>query len=65
MKDDSPLQQPIAWLPFVMSLMPLVLLLGYVAIFGIVHQEDEGMPAHLFQLILVAQLPIVAFFAIK
>ena len=65
MKDDSLLKQPSAWLPFVMSLAALALLLGYVAIFGIVHQEDEGTPAHLFQLIMVAQLPIMGYFAIK
>ena len=48
-----------------MSLAALAFLLGYVALFGIVRHEDEGMPAHLFQLIMLAQLPIAASFAIK
>ena len=65
MDDNSLLKQPSAWIPFVMSLAALALLLGYVAIFGIVHHEDEGAPARMFQLIMVAQLPIVAYFAIK
>lgn len=48
-----------------MSVAALALLLGYVGVFGIVHHEDEGTPAHIFQLIMVAQLPIVASFGIK
>jgi len=62
---NSLLKQPSAWIPIAMSLAALTLLLGYVAIFGIVHSEDEGAPAHIFQLIMVAQLPIIAYFAIK
>jgi len=64
-ENKSLLQQPSAWIPLVMSLAALALLLGYVAMFGIVQHEDEGAPAHLFQLIMLAQLPVVAFFAIK
>ena len=64
-ENKSLLKQPSAWIPLVMSLMALALLLGYVAIFGIFHNQDEGTPAHIFQLIMVAQLPVVAFFAIK
>lgn len=65
MNHNSLLKQPSAWIPIAMSLAALTLLLGYVAIFGIVHSEDEGAPAHIFQLIMVAQLPIIAYFAIK
>ena len=60
-----PMKQPSALLPVAMSLAGLALVLGHVAVFGIVHQADEGTPAHLFQLLMVAQVPIVAFFAIK
>jgi len=65
MKKDALLKQPSAWIPIAMSVVALAMLLGYVAIFGIVHNEDEGAPAHIFQLIMVAQLPIIAYFAIK
>lgn len=65
MKNNSLLKQPSAWMPLAMSLGALIFLLGYVAVFGIVHHEDEGTPAHIFQLIMVAQLPIAAYFAIK
>ena len=65
MEKNSLLKQPSAWIPIAMSFAALAMLLGYVAIFGIVHHEDEGAPAHIFQLIMPAQLPIVAYFGIK
>lgn len=65
LESNSLLKQPSAWIPLVMSLAALALILGYVAMFGIVHNQDEGTPAHLFQLIMLAQLPIAGYFAIK
>lgn len=62
----STLKHPSAWLPIVMSLASLVMLIGYLAIFGITEpQEDEGTAAHLFQLLMGGQIPIIAFFVIK
>jgi hypothetical protein len=65
MEKNSLLKQPSAWIPIAMSFAALAMLLGYVAIFGVVHNEDEGAPAHIFQLIMLAQLPIIAYFGIK
>ena len=48
-----------------MSLVALGLVLGHVALFGVVHEADEGTTAHLWQVLMAAQVPIVAFFAIK
>jgi hypothetical protein len=48
-----------------MSLAALALVIVYVAMYGIVHQTDEGTPAHVFQLLIVGQIPVVAFFALK
>lgn len=59
------MKQPSAFLPVAMSVAALALVLGYVAIFGVVHQPDEGTPAHIWQLLMAGQLPIVAFFAIR
>jgi len=59
------LKEPSAWVPILMSLAALALVVGHVAIYGIVHSEDEGAAAHLFQLLLVAQLPVVGYFALK
>ncbi len=61
----TPMKQPSAILPVAMSIVALALVLGHVAVYGIVHEADEGTPAHLFQLLMAAQVPIVGFFAIK
>jgi len=58
-------KQPTAFLPLAMSLAALALVLVHFAMFGNAHQADEGADAHIFQLLLVLQLPIIAFFAIK
>lgn len=58
-------KQPSALLPLLMSLAALAMVLGNAAIFGVVHEADEGAVAHIFQLLIVIQIPIVAFFAIK
>jgi hypothetical protein len=61
----SMMKQPIAFLPVAMSLAALAMVLGHVALFGVVHEPDEGAPVHVFQLLITAQIPVVAFFAIK
>lgn len=63
----SLLSKPSAWLPIAMSLAVLTMTLTYLAIFGIptVPAEDEGTSAHIFQLLMAGQLPIIAFFAVK
>jgi len=58
------LRHPSAWLPLAMSLAALTIVLVHVARFGAAREADEGTSAHLFQLLMVAQAPIVAFFAI-
>lgn len=58
------MKQPSAFLPLAMSLAALAMVLGHAAIFGIVHDADEGAAAHIFQLLMAAQIPLVAFFAI-
>ncbi|NUO80572.1 hypothetical protein HUU05_10880 [candidate division KSB1 bacterium] len=54
-----------ALLPLAMSLAALALVVGHALMFGIVHEADEGTPAHIFQLLMAAQAPIIAFFALK
>ena len=46
-----------------MSLGALGLVLVHVARFGMTHEPDEGTLAHIFQLLMAAQVPIVAYFA--
>ncbi len=59
------LKHPSAFLPVTMSCAALATVLVHVALFGVVHEADEGTAAHIFQVLMVAQVPIVAFFAIK
>ena len=59
------LKKPSAFLPLAMSLVALTMVLVHYAIFGIVHEEDEGTAAHIFQILMVAQVPIIAFYAIR
>lgn len=64
-ENSSLFKQPSAWIPLAMSFAALVMILVYVTMFGIVQNEDEGAPAHIFQLIMAAQLPIAGYFALK
>lgn len=64
-KDGHLLKQPSAWIPLVMSLAALVMIVGYVAAFGIVRHQDEGAAARIFQLLMLAQLPIAADFSFR
>jgi len=59
------MRQPSAFLPVAMSLAALAMVLGHVALFGAAREADEGTAAHVFQLLMLGQIPIVAFFAIQ
>ena len=59
------IKQPGAFVPLVMSVAALAFLLVHFAMFGNVPASDERAPARIFQLLLAAQLPIIAFFAIR
>ena len=47
--------------PVLFSVLALALVLGNVAA-GVPPQDDEGTSAHLFQLLIAAQLPLVILF---
>jgi hypothetical protein len=59
------MKQPSAFLPVAMSLAALATVVVYLAMFGVVREPDEGTAAHIWQLLMAGQVPIVAFFAIK
>ncbi len=61
----SLLKQPSAYLPLAMSLAALALVIGHATIFGVVHEADEGAAAHIWQILMAAQLPLVAYFILK
>src|SRR3982751_2790068 len=51
--------------PLVMSLAALSLVAGHVALYGIARQADEGTAAHLFQLLMAAQVPIIGYAVLR
>ena len=59
------LKRPSAFLPVTMSLAALGLVLVHVAMFGAAREADEGTAAHLWQILMAAQIPVMAFFAFK
>lgn len=61
----STLKTPSAFLPLAMSFAALATVLVHVAMFGIAREADEGTAAHIWQILMAAQIPIVAFFAVR
>ena len=58
------LKQPSAFVPPAMSLVAVAIVLIQIVRFGVVREADEGTVAHVWQLLMVAQLPIIAYFAL-
>jgi hypothetical protein len=59
------IKRPSAFVPVAMSFAALALVLVHLIMSGAARQADEGAAAHLWQLLMAAQIPIVAFFAIR
>jgi len=61
----SIVRQPSAFLPIAMSLTALAIVLGHIAIFGVAREADEGAAAHLWQILMAGQFPVLAYFAFR
>jgi hypothetical protein len=59
------LKRPSALVPIVMSLVALATVVAYARTFGTAPQADEGTAAHVWQLLMLGQLPVVAVFVAK
>src|SRR5271157_845680 len=59
------IRQPSAFLPVVMSIAALAIVLVHIGIFGAAREADEGITAHLWQILMAGQMPVLAFFALK
>ncbi|MBC5809904.1 MAG: hypothetical protein GIW95_03485 [Candidatus Eremiobacteraeota bacterium] len=59
------LRRPSAFLPPAISLALMALILAHVARSGLIHEADEGTEAHLFQILMPAQVMIIGYFALK
>ena len=59
----SLMRHPSGYLPVAMSVGALAMIVWYVAAHGVVRQPDEGAQAHLWQILVAGQLPLIASFA--
>jgi hypothetical protein len=48
-----------------MATLALALVLGHAAIYGVAREPDEGAAAHIFQLLVVAQIPVAIYFVLR
>jgi hypothetical protein len=58
-------KKPSAFVPMAMSLTALAVVLGSIFMFGVVHEADEGAIAHIYQLLMAGQWPILTYFVIR
>ena len=63
--NKSSWKRPSAWLPVLMSMTALAIVLIHIVRFGTAREADEGTSAHLWQILMAGQVPIIAFFAIR
>jgi len=65
MKQKSLFKQWSAVVPIVMSLASLGLVVYFFTFAGAARQEDEGTPAHVYQLLMMLELPIIGWFGLR
>jgi len=58
-------RRPSAFVPISMSLVALAMVLVTVAVSGVERGGDEGAVAHLWQILMAGQVPVLAFFLLK
>jgi hypothetical protein len=58
-------RKPSAFFPIAMSLAALTVVFIHIALHGTARQADEGAAAHLWQLLMAAQVPIIGWFTIR
>ena len=58
-------RKPSAVVPIAMSLAALTTVLVHIIIAGVARQADEGAAAHIWQLLIAGQMPVLLFFVIK
>jgi hypothetical protein len=59
------LRRPTAWIPLAMSMAAFAVVLFHIVAAGTARQADEGTEAHVWQLLMAGQLPIIATFAVR
>ena len=59
------LKHPSAFLPVVMSGCALLTIAVFISFHGTAPQADEGAAAHIWQLLMAGQVPLILYFAIR
>lgn len=59
------LKQPSAFVPIGLSLAALLIVGVHVAVYGAAREADEGTAAHLWQLLMAVQIPVIGYFLCK
>ncbi|HQV39815.1 MAG: hypothetical protein IPL81_13935 [Flavobacteriales bacterium] len=60
-----PLTRPGVFVPILMSMIAIAMVAGHALIYGTTSEADEGTAAHIFQLLIILQIPIIVLFAVK
>ena len=60
----STLKQPSAFIPIAMSFAAIGVVVFHIMTVGIAREPDEGTAAHLWQILMVGQIPVIALFAV-
>jgi len=63
--ESSVFQRPSGFIPIAMSMAALLVIAVHVTVHGVAPQADEGSAAHLWQLLMAGQLPVIAYFAVR
>ena len=58
-------RQPSALIPLTMALTALAVVMIHIAVYGTAREADEGPTAHIWQILMVAQLPALVVFGIR
>ncbi len=65
MREKSRLRRPVAVLPVLMSLAGLALVLEHYVRTGGAHEPDEVTEAHLFQVLMLLEVPMIGYFILS
>jgi hypothetical protein len=61
----STFKVPSAWVPLGMSAVALAVIAAHILTSGIAPEPDEGTAAHVWQLLIAGQVPIIAWFLLR
>jgi len=61
----STFRVPSAWLPLAMSAVALAILAVQLLTVGATREADEGAAAHMWQLLMAGQVPLIAWFTLR